>query len=147
MASILYCFCKFYNSILIIEKFKSGKFTKLKMLLNSIFFLKSNNQIDQINFRQFWNSIYHIVLVIFEYLLSMNRIATLQSIIRIDCNPNTETFSTLKWCDNHKGMIPSLLGCFVGRKGEGWYHFFCLNYVMIHHLAFWHSRQIISYQG
>jgi hypothetical protein len=61
MSTILYGFCKFYNSIQIVEKFKSWKFTELKML---------------------------------QILNSINQIAKLQSIIRIDCNSNAETFSS-----------------------------------------------------
>ncbi len=37
MATIFYCFCMNYNSIWKIEKFKSQKFTELKMLFNSTF--------------------------------------------------------------------------------------------------------------
>jgi hypothetical protein len=43
MSTLLYCFCKFYYSIQLDEKFKSWKFTKLKMLYNSTSFLDINN--------------------------------------------------------------------------------------------------------
>ncbi len=42
MDTIFYCFIEFYNLILIIKKFKSRKFTALKMLFNSTFFLEIN---------------------------------------------------------------------------------------------------------
>jgi len=47
-------------------------------------------------FLQFNNSIIHIALVIFKYLLLINWIAKLQSITKNNCNSNTETFSSTK---------------------------------------------------
>ncbi len=74
MATILYCFCKFYNSSWIIEKFKSWKFTKLRML-STFFFLKSiNRTINQINYWQFENSVFQIALVIFKYLSQLTEL-------------------------------------------------------------------------
>ncbi len=60
-----------------------------------VFLLKSITRIDQTNFWQFINSIIQIALVIFKYLLSINRIAKLQSVILIDYNSNTEYYGNV----------------------------------------------------
>jgi hypothetical protein len=53
--------------------------------------------IGQIYYLQFYNTIIQIALVIFKYLLSINRIAQLQQIIQIDCNSNTKTLSNIPY--------------------------------------------------
>jgi hypothetical protein len=90
MVTILYCFCKFYDSIQIIEKFKSWKFTELNLLFNSTFLLEINelnwsNQFLTILKLNYLNCFSHI-----QILNSINQIVKLQSIIWIDCNSNTE---------------------------------------------------------
>ncbi len=69
-----------------------------KVIQFNFFFFKSINQIDLINSWQFWNSIIWIAFVIYKYLLSINQIAKLESIIQIVCNSNTETLSTVHIC-------------------------------------------------
>ncbi len=106
MATILYCFYKFYNSIQIIEKFSNhGILPNWKCYSIQLLFLESIYLIDQISLWQFGNSIIQSALAIFKYLLSINWIAKLQSInqiaklhsiIWIDCKSNTENILYFK---------------------------------------------------
>jgi hypothetical protein len=49
-----------------------------------------------------------MALAIFKYLLSINRIAKLQSSIQIDCNSNTETFSYAVYDANFRALPRSV---------------------------------------
>jgi len=80
------------------------------MLFNSTFFLETNSPhlIEQI-FDNFKTQLSIFALVIFKYLHSIHRIAKLQSIIRIDCNSNTETFSNVHSTGHSSGLSENRL--------------------------------------
>jgi hypothetical protein len=133
---IVNCFCTFYNSIRIIEKFKSWKFTKFSSHSIQLFWSQLTNLIKSIIW-QFKNSIIQIALVIFQCLLSIHQIAKLQSIIWIDWNGNTETFSTIfPWkylnrigCFSRLNWYKKVSGIFFLDKlieGKKWY-FLCFD--------------------
>ncbi len=95
MTTISYCFRILNILIQIIEKLKSWKYTKLKMLFNLTFFLEINypNRSFFYNFKILFSEFLQSFSITY-FQFTKNYLITLN--YRIDCNSNTGTFSNAR---------------------------------------------------